>query len=56
VETVGHLLALHVTAANAQAQCHVGTLAAKGQEATGDTVEIAYVDQGSTESQRSRML
>src|SRR5262245_13793571 len=46
VETLGHLLALHVTAADAQDQSQVTTLAAKVQEVTGDAVEVAFVDQG----------
>jgi transposase len=44
VDILGHLLALHVTAADAQARSQVSTLAAKVQEATGDTVEVAFVD------------
>jgi transposase len=48
VDTLGHLLALCVTAANEQERAQVETLAARVQEVTGDTVEIAFVDQGST--------
>jgi len=48
VDTLGHLLALHVTAANEQDRDQVGILAAKVQEATGETVKLAYVDQGYT--------
>jgi transposase len=48
VDTLGHLLAAHVTAANVQDRSQVGTLAAKVQEVTGDAVELAYVDQGYT--------
>jgi transposase len=48
VDTLGHLLALHVTAANEQDRSQVTTLAAKVQEVTGDAVELAYVDQGYT--------
>jgi len=48
VDTLGHLLALHVTPANKQDRDQVGILAAKVQEATGDTVKLAYVDQGYT--------
>jgi transposase len=44
VDTLGHLLALHVTAANEQDRSHVHTLAEKVQEMTGDAVELAYVD------------
>jgi transposase len=46
VDTLGHLLALHVTAANEQDRSQVSALAAKVQEVTGDTVEVAFVDQG----------
>ncbi len=48
VDTLGHLLALHVTAADEQDRAQVGQLAQAVQEATGDTVEVAYVDQGYT--------
>jgi transposase len=48
VDTLGHLLALHVTPANEQEREHVGELAETVQEATGESVELAYVDQGYT--------
>ena len=48
VDTLGHLLALHVTAASADERAEVGRLAAAVQEATGDSVSLAYVDQGYT--------
>ena len=48
VDTLGHLLALHVTPANVDDRAEVGRLAADIQEATGDSVELAYVDQGYT--------
>ena len=48
VDTLGHLLALRVTAANAQERAQVGALADAVQEATGNTVELAWVDQGYT--------
>jgi transposase len=48
VDTLGHLLALVVTPANEQDRDQVEQLAAKIQEVTGDTVELAYVDQGYT--------
>jgi transposase len=48
VDTLGHLLALHVTAANEQDRAQVATVAAATQQATGDSVELAYVDQGYT--------
>ncbi len=48
VDTLGHLLALHVTPANEQERAQVDTLAKAVQEATGESVELAYVDQGYT--------
>jgi transposase len=48
VDTLGHLLALRVTAANAQERAQVEELAARVQEVTGDAVEVAFVDQGYT--------
>lgn len=48
VDILGHLLALHVTPANNQDRAQVCELAAAVQEATGETVELAYVDQGYT--------
>lgn len=48
VDTLGHLLALRVTPANAQDRDQVGALAAAVQEATGANVELAFVDQGYT--------
>jgi hypothetical protein len=50
VDTLGHLLALHVTPANEQDRAQVGQLAEKVQEVTGQSVELAYVDQGSLAS------
>jgi len=48
VDTLGHLLALCVTAADEQDRARVGELAERVQTETGETVEIAYVDQGYT--------
>ena len=48
VDTLGHLLALHVTPANEQDRAQVGVLAEAVQEATGEHVELGYVDQGYT--------
>src|SRR3954453_18177070 len=48
VDTLGHLLALHVTPADVQDRDRVARLAEAVQEATGDSVELAYVDQGYT--------
>lgn len=51
IGTLGYLLALHVTPANEQDRAQVDRLAAAVQEATGQTVELAYVDQGYTGEQ-----
>ena len=51
VDTLGNLLALLVTPANEQERAQVEQLAAAVQAATGDTVEVAYVDQGYTGDQ-----
>ena len=48
VDTLGQLLALHVTPANAQDRDQVEALAEAVQDATGETVTLAYVDQGYT--------
>ena len=48
VDTLGHLLALHVTPANEQDRAQVGTLAAAVQDITGQHVALGYVDQGYT--------
>jgi len=48
VDTLGHLLALKVTAANEQERAQVGDLVKAIQETTGDKVEVAFVDQGYT--------
>lgn len=51
VDTLGHLLALKITAANEQERAQVADLAREIQAVTGDTVEVAYVDQGYTGAQ-----
>jgi transposase len=48
VDTLGHLLALFVSPANEQERAWVGELAGAVQEATGESVELAYVDEGYT--------
>ena len=48
VDTLGHLLALHVTPASEQDRAQVAVLAEAVQEATGERVTLAYVDQGYT--------
>lgn len=48
VDTLGHLLALHVTPADQQDRTQVGALSADVQTATGGNVRLGYVDQGYT--------
>src|SRR5580700_8229849 len=48
VDTLGHLLALHVTPANEQDRAQVAKLAAAVQVVTGQHVVLGYVDQGYT--------
>jgi transposase len=48
VDTLGHLLALHVTPASEQDRDQVGELAHQVQEVTDQSVEVAFVDQGYT--------
>ena len=54
VDTLGHLLALHVTPANVQDRAQVARLAEQVQDVTGDAVEVAYVDQGYTGAQAAQ--
>ena len=51
VDTLGHLLALLVTPANEQEWAQVTELAEQVQAATGESVEVAFVDQGYTGAQ-----
>jgi transposase len=51
VDTLGELLALVVTPASEQDRERVGGLAGAVQEATGESVEVAFVDQGYTGEQ-----
>lgn len=51
VDTLGHLLALKVTPANQQDRAQVAELANVVQEVTGQSVEVAFVDQGYTGEQ-----
>ena len=46
VDTLGHLLALHVTPANEQDRAQVAQLAEQEQDVTDASVEVASVDQG----------
>ena len=48
VDTLGHLLALHVTPADEQDRDQVAVLSEAVQEVTGESVSLAYVDQGYT--------
>jgi transposase len=54
VDTLGHLLALHVTPASEHDREQVEKLAEAIQEATGDSVQLAYVDQGYTGEQPAK--
>lgn len=46
VDTLGHMLALSVTPATTDDRAEVGRLAQAVQAATGESVEVAFVDQG----------
>jgi transposase len=48
VDTLGNLLTVLITPANEQDRARVGELAERVQEVTGETVELAFVDQGYT--------
>jgi transposase len=48
VDTLGNLLALHVTPANEQDRDQVAILSEAVQRVAGESVELAYVDQGYT--------
>ena len=51
VDRLGQVLAVVVTPANEQDRAQVAALAAQMQEATGESVEVAVVDQGDTGEQ-----
>lgn len=51
VDTLGQLLALFVTPANAQDRAQVAKLTEQVQAVTGEMVEVAFVDQGYTGEQ-----
>jgi hypothetical protein len=55
VDTLGFLLAARITPANEQERQQVDALAQAVQEATGEAVEVAYVDQGTPASRPNRM-
>jgi transposase len=48
VDTLGQLLAVHVTPANEQERAQVAELARQVQQATGRTIKLAFADQGYT--------
>lgn len=48
VDTLGHLLAAQVTPADLQDRAQVGVLAEEVQHVTGESVALAFVDQGYT--------
>ena len=54
VDTLGHLLALKVTPANEQDRAQVADLAKELQAATGESVQVAFVDQGYTGEDAAR--
>lgn len=54
VDTLGYLLALHVTSADAGDRQEVGRLAEAVQDVTGENVSLAYVDQGYTGEQAAK--
>src|SRR6478736_5567244 len=51
VDTLGHLLAVKVTAANEQDRAQVGELACAVQAVVAEPVQVAFVDQGYTGEQ-----
>ena len=51
VDTLGHLLAVHVTPADEQQRAQVQMLCEQVQQATGHTVQLAWADQGYTAKQ-----
>ncbi|MCY0388452.1 IS5 family transposase [Robbsia sp. Bb-Pol-6] len=48
VDTLGHLLAVHVTPANEQERAQVQELSRQVQQVSGQTVRLAYADRGYT--------
>lgn len=51
MDTLGNLLALHLTPADEQDRLQVDELAQAVQDATGEHVQVAFVDQGYTGEQ-----
>jgi transposase len=54
VNALGHLPAVKVTAANEQERAQVGEVSVQIQQATGENVQLAYVDQGYTGGKPAR--
>jgi len=54
VDTLGHLLAVHMTTASEQDRAQISLIAEAVQQVTGETVTLAYVDQGYTGEQTAR--
>ena len=54
VDTLGHLLALHVTPGDEQDRAQVEHLAEAVQDVTGDHIELAWVDQGDSGEDAAR--
>ena len=54
VDTLGNLLALRITAANEQERSQVGELLTDAQSATGNSIEVAFADQGYTGEQAAQ--
>jgi transposase len=54
VDTLGHLLALYATPADAQDRAQVAELAAQVQAVTGEHVVLAFADQGYTGQQAAQ--
>ncbi len=54
VDTLGHLIALTVTPADEQERAQVDALCEQVQQATGNTVKLAWADQGYTGEQVKR--
>ncbi len=48
VDTLGNLLAVHITPANEQERAQVAELARQVQQVTGQAVKVAFADQGYT--------
>ena len=48
VDTLGHLLALHITPASEQDRAQARVLCERMQELTGESIDLVYADQGYT--------